>query len=88
MKVYPFAWLFFIPFILMVTFSVLNLFIAIIVNSMEAAAKDDTEMLHEDAEALHTDAVKQTRQNEILMREIRSLREDIAALRAVVKPGG
>ena len=88
MQVYPYAWLFFIPFILTVTFSVLNLFIAIIVNSMEAAAKEDTELLHEDAGALHADAVKQTRQNEILMREIRSLRDEIAALRAAVRPGG
>jgi voltage-gated sodium channel len=81
MKVYPYAWLFFIPFILMVTFAVLNLFIAIIVNAMEEAAQDDTE-------TLHSDAVKQTRQNEILMQEIRSLRADIAVLRAAVRPGG
>ncbi len=86
MKVYPYAWLFFIPFILMVTFAVLNLFIAIIVNSMEEAAKDDTEMLHEDAEKLHADALQQTRENEMLLQEIRSLREEITALKDVVKP--
>jgi voltage-gated sodium channel len=72
----------------MVTFSVLNLFIAIIVNSMEAAAKDDTEMLHEDAGKLHVDALQQTRQHEILMQEIRALREEIATIRGLVKPGG
>jgi len=87
MKVYPYAWLFFIPFILMVTFSVLNLFIAIIVNSMEAAAKEDTEMLHGDAEKLHADAQQQTRQHEVLVGEIRALREEIATLRGMVKPG-
>jgi len=88
MKVYPYAWLFFIPFILMVTFAVLNLFIAIIVNSMEEAAKDDTEMLHEDAERLHADALQQSRQNETLLQEIRSLRAEIADLKSMVKPGG
>ncbi len=87
MKVYPYAWLFFIPFILIITFAVLNLFIAIIVNSMEAAAKEDTEMLHEDAEKLHADAKQQTRENEALMSEIRALRTEIADLRSVVKPG-
>ena len=87
MKVYPYAWLFFIPFILMVTFAVLNLFIAIIVNSMEEAAKDDTEMLHKDAETLHADAAQQTRQNEALMQEIRALRTEIADLKSYVKPG-
>jgi len=38
MEVYPYAWAFFVPFILIATFAVLNLFIAIIVNSMHNAA--------------------------------------------------
>lgn len=87
MKVYPYAWLFFIPFILTVTFAVLNLFIAIIVNSMEEAAKEDTELLHGDAAKLHADAMQQTRQNTQLVEEIRALRSEIAAIRGMVKPG-
>ena len=43
MEVHPFAWAFFVPFILIVTFAVLNLFIAIIVNSMHDAAAVDAE---------------------------------------------
>ncbi len=35
MSTYPLAWLFFIPFILVATFTMLNLFIAIIVNAMQ-----------------------------------------------------
>ncbi len=35
MEVHPYAWVFFVPFILIVTFAVLNLFIAIIVNAMD-----------------------------------------------------
>jgi voltage-gated sodium channel len=87
MKVYPYAWLFFIPFILMVTFAVLNLFIAIIVNAMEQAAKDDTEMLHKDATTLHADAIRQDAQHEMLMKEIAALRAEIAALRSGARPG-
>lgn len=87
MKVYPYAWLFFIPFILMVTFAVLNLFIAIIVNSMEEAATDDAEMLHDDATKLHADAVNQKAQHDALMAEIRALRKEIAALRPTTLPG-
>jgi voltage-gated sodium channel len=44
MEVYPYAWAFFVPFILMTTFAVMNLLIGLIVNSMqEAAGHDDTE---------------------------------------------
>ncbi len=35
METHPYAWLFFIPFILIATFTILNLFIAIIVNTMQ-----------------------------------------------------
>jgi voltage-gated sodium channel len=44
MEVYPYAWAFFVPFILMTTFAVMNLLIGLIVNSMqEAAGHDDSE---------------------------------------------
>ena len=43
MEVHPYAWAFFVPFILIVTFAVLNLFIAIIVNCMHDAAAEDAE---------------------------------------------
>jgi len=36
MEVYPLAWLYFVPFILISAFTVLNLFIGIIVNTMQA----------------------------------------------------
>ena len=35
MKEYPYAWVFFVPFILITTFAVLNLFIGIIVDAMQ-----------------------------------------------------
>lgn len=38
MEVHPYAWAFFVPFILIITFAVLNLFIAIVVNAMTNAA--------------------------------------------------
>lgn len=43
MEEYPLAWIFFIPFICMTSFMVLNLFIALIVNSMEAVTASDKE---------------------------------------------
>lgn len=38
MEVHPYAWAFFVPFILMTTFAVLNLLVGLIVNSMQEAA--------------------------------------------------
>jgi voltage-gated sodium channel len=37
MEVYPFAWAFFLPFILVTTFAVVNLLVGLIVNSMQDA---------------------------------------------------
>jgi voltage-gated sodium channel len=37
MEVYPYAWLFFVPFILLTTFAVVNLLVGLIVNSMQDA---------------------------------------------------
>ncbi|MEM8801569.1 MAG: ion transporter [Pseudomonadota bacterium] len=37
MEVYPFAWAFFVPFILVTTFAVVNLVVGLIVNSMQDA---------------------------------------------------
>ena len=57
MEVYPAAWVFFVPFILITSFVVLNLFIAIIVNAMHEG-QDEAETAERDAimqeiQALH-----------------------------------
>ena len=36
MELYPWAWVFFVPFILVTSFAVLNLFIGIIVDAMQS----------------------------------------------------
>lgn len=43
MDVYPWAWLFFVTYILVTTFTMLNLFIAIIVNSMHSDSDQEAE---------------------------------------------
>jgi len=42
MEVYPYAWLFFIPFIMMTTFAVVNLLVGLIVNSMQDASSEES----------------------------------------------
>jgi voltage-gated sodium channel len=43
MEKYPYAWMFFVPYILIATFTMLNLFIAIIVNAMQTQNAKETE---------------------------------------------
>jgi voltage-gated sodium channel len=74
MQAFPWAWAFFIPFIMSTTFTVLNLFIGIIVSAMQAEHEQDAA---DDRSQLHRD------QEEIL-REIRSLREEFGRLRTDV----
>ncbi|QUJ78055.1 ion transporter [Sulfitobacter albidus] len=42
MEVYPLAWMFFLPFILVTTFAVVNLLVGLIVNSMQDAHQEET----------------------------------------------
>ncbi len=41
MEIYPWAWVFFVPFIFITTFAVLNLFIGIIVDAMQSSHESD-----------------------------------------------
>ena len=41
MEVYPYAWLFFVPFIMVTTFAVVNLLVGLIVNSMQDAHAEE-----------------------------------------------
>ncbi len=78
-EAYPYAWLFFIPFILIATFTMLNLFIAIIVNTMQT--------LHEATLEAEEKTIKEVVHDEgvILEDEIKSLREEIRELREMLK---
>ncbi|WP_298968868.1 ion transporter [uncultured Roseobacter sp.] len=41
MEVYPYAWVFFVPFIMITTFAVVNLLVGLIVNSMQDAHQEE-----------------------------------------------
>ena len=43
MEVYPFAWVFFVPFIMVTTFAVVNLLVGLIVNSMQDAHSEEAD---------------------------------------------
>ena len=82
MEIYPYAWAFFVPFIIMTAFSVLNLFIGLLVNTMESAVAEDAEAEFEKLRNLirtETDQVDQHVLN--LQAELRALREELAMKR-------
>ena len=78
----PFAWVFFITFILFATFTMLNLFIAIIVNAMQTF----TESEHKATEAL-VENVGLSMEHE-LHAEVQSLPQDIRELKALLAQAG
>jgi voltage-gated sodium channel len=84
MEVYPWAWAFFVPFILVTTFAVVNLVIAVIVNSMQSLQESEER-------AAAGDAAPQPVRDADLAQDIAALRREIAdlktALDARARPG-
>lgn len=70
MEIYPLAWLFFIPFIVATSFTVLNLFIGVIVSAMEEEHEAEATA---ERKALQDDQVN-------MLAEIRALREEVREL--------
>lgn len=75
MAQHPWAWLFFILFILMSSFAVLNLFIGVIVEAMQSQAREE-DLEAEQADESSADA---------LAAEIRSLRHEIHRMRTLIE---
>jgi voltage-gated sodium channel len=88
MEQFPYAWAFFIPFILVATFTMLNLFIAIIVNAMqndsEAEHPSTVQAIHGTRDRAETDLRSELRR---LQREIGELKQMLEhALSGAGKP--
>ncbi len=83
MEIFPWAWIFFVPFIIVTSFAVLNLFIGIIVDAMQTAQKDRQKSRHGD----EAQAKSHVPQNEIqaLHERFDSLQRDLAALQAALE---
>lgn len=78
MESFPYAWAFFVPFILVATFTMLNLFIAIIVNAMQSYTDSEHEAL--------VGVVEQARDHieTDLHHEVRLMRAEIRELKALL----
>jgi len=79
MEVYPYAWVFFVPFILVATFTMLNLFIAIIVNTMQTFTEEE--------HALARAQDKQAQEQEQLQmhEELKAIRQELQQLQTLIR---
>ena len=79
MEQYPYAWAFFVPFILIATFTMLNLFIAIIVNTMQTFT--DQEHAAERAEDKKAEQAEQ----QLLHQQLTQIRQELQELKQLLK---
>ncbi|MCY4261578.1 MAG: ion transporter [Rhodobacteraceae bacterium] len=79
MEIYPYAWLAFVPFILITSFAVINLFIAVIVNAMTEMTKVETEALQEQ---IHT--VSEAEMS-VLLERMKTLQTEMKEIRSALE---
>ncbi len=82
METHPTAWIFFVPFIVITAFSVLNLFIGLLVNTMQSAVEDEAVeefSVLRDLVRSETDIVDD-HVKELLV-EVKALRQEVAELK-------
>ena len=75
MAVYPYSWIFFVIFILITSFAVMNLFIGIIVDAMQQQSYDEQ---HEEAEKLSAESSE-------IHKLVKELQDEIRELKGLVK---
>jgi len=87
MERFPYAWMFFVPFILTATFTMLNLFIAVIVNAMQTFSESEHAGTRETVESTvaHARARLEAEIHATLRTEMRDLRLEISALKKLLE---
>jgi voltage-gated sodium channel len=73
MELYPLAWVFFVPFIIITSFAVLNLFIGIIVDAMQMVQQEE-----------HREHEEMLNETDVVHEELKLLNQSIKSLHAEV----
>ncbi|MBN7819458.1 ion transporter [Bowmanella yangjiangensis] len=81
MELFPWSWLFFVPFIIITSFAVLNLFIGIIVDAMQVMHEEDVSRHPESAPASKEDI-------KMLQQQLQALTEKLDAANKTDKKSG
>jgi voltage-gated sodium channel len=77
MEAFPWAWILFVPFIIITAFAVLNLFIGVIVDAMQNQHNADA----------HTEREAMAAETSAILSEVRELRAEITDLRTSLRDG-
>jgi len=93
MESHPYAWVFFVPFILVATFTMLNLFIAVIVNTMQNLQAEHEvheveaigELVQAETRDLQAEFLRVQRENQQLHEDLKALHQEILALGDLMK---
>ncbi len=82
MEVHPTAWIFFVPFIVITAFSVLNLFIGLLVNTLQSAVEDESvEQFSHLRDLVRSETDSFDEHVLVLLEEVKALRREVAELK-------
>jgi len=85
----PWAWLFFLPFIVLTSFAVLNLFIAVIVEALQAEHGAQMQHVAEEIDELEQELEQAEERADderaALLEAVRALRAEVASLRSEIR---
>ena len=92
MEIYPWAWAFFVPFILATAFTMLNLFIGVVVNAMQEEHDELLKAEHEEVEMQLRQAAAEREQARVesaaeakaMTKELKAMRAEMADLRRLL----
>ena len=92
MEIYPWAWAFFVPFILATAFTMLNLFIGVVVNAMQEEHDELLKAEHEEVETQLRQAAAEREQARVesaaearaMTKELKAMRAEMAELRRLL----
>jgi voltage-gated sodium channel len=79
---YPWAWMFFVPYILVTTFTMLNLFIAVIVNAMQSRVEAEQKKALEEVERVAEEEM------EVVEADFAVIRRELAEIRQLLEKRG
>jgi voltage-gated sodium channel len=73
---YPWAWMFFVPYILVTTFTMLNLFIAVIVNAMQSRVEAEQKRALAEIEKVAEEEMEEVEADfAVIRRELAEIRQ-------------